>query len=170
MKTGYWIAAAVAGVALVGAWRLLPSPAAVVPGSSATEAAVAQASKAGPPPAPGATTPTLDAAPPDAAQVQQWIADTNNADAARRVVAIDALARAPRDQALPVLHRLVTNGDPVTDRPAALNSLRELALDQGDADGGIRQAIREVIYHGDDEALASSAQDALDVVEESEMK
>jgi hypothetical protein len=51
-----------------------------------------------------------------------------------------------------------------------LNSLRELALAQGDADGAIRGAIREVIYHGDDESLMAGAQDALDVVEESEMK
>jgi hypothetical protein len=170
MKTGYWLAAVVAGVALVGAWRFMQSPAAATAGSSATEPVAAQASKVGAQPAPAAPTSTLEATTPDAAQVQQWIADTNNTDAAQRIAAIDALARAPRDQALPVLRRLAANGDPVTDRPRALNSLRKLALDQGDADGGIREAIREVIYHGDDEALASSAQDALDVVEESEMK
>jgi hypothetical protein len=165
MKTGYWIAALVVGVALVGLWHVT-RPAMEARAASALPAPVSPAPSA----SPAAAAPAPETAPPTAADVAQWIDDTNHADASRRAAAIDALARAPREQALPVLRRLVTSGDPSTDRPRALNSLRELALDQGDADGGIRQAIREVIYHGDDEALAASAQDALDVVEEAEMK
>lgn len=166
MKTGYWMVAVVVGVALVGVWHVTR------PGLEARSASAmpAPVSTADPTPSPAASLPEPEAAPPTSTDVAQWIADTDDADAARRAAAIDALAHAPREQALPVLRRLVTNGDPLTDRPRALNSLRELALDQGDGDGRIRQAIREVIYHGDDEAFASSAQDALDVVEEAEMK
>lgn len=166
MKIGYWIAAVAVGVALVGLWHFTP-PAREANEGSALPAPV---SPAVPSPSPAASKPEPEAVPVTSADVTQWIADTNDADPAKRAAAIDALARAPRDQALPVLRRLVNNGDPSTDRPRALNSLRELALDGGDADGRIRQAIREVIYHGDDEAFAASAQDALDVVEESEMK
>lgn len=90
--------------------------------------------------------------------------------ASSRVAAIEQLARAPREQALPLLKRVLLNGDPATDRPAALLGLRELALTQGDADQRIRDAVREVIYHVDDEKLASDAQDTLDVIAESEMK
>jgi hypothetical protein len=88
---------------------------------------------------------------------------------AMRIAAIENLAHAPRDQALPLLKRVLLNGDPAVDRPAALQGLRELALAQGDADGHIRDAVREVIYHGDDEKLAADAQDALDVIAESEL-
>ena len=102
-------------------------------------------------------------------QVSAWITDANSADATRRAAAINSLANAPRAQALPVLRQVLSSGDP-QDRPLALTSLRELALGQGDTDGGIRQVIREVIYHGEDETLLASAQDALDVVEESELK
>lgn len=112
--------------------------------------------------------PSTETAPTEA-QVATWIAEASGADPGRRVAAINALANAPRTRALPVLRQVLVSGEHV-DRPLALNSLRELALGQGDADGGIRQVIREAIYHGDDETLAASAQDALDVVEESEMK
>jgi hypothetical protein len=121
---------------------------------------------------PAVTGQTEADAPVAAAEVPRLIEEANGADAAKRALAIAALARAPRDQALPALHHIVTNGEPQVDRPAALNSLRELALNQGDKDGKVREAIREVIYHddGSNPQLASAAQDALDVVEESEMK
>lgn len=102
-------------------------------------------------------------------EVTRWIADANGSNAVRRAAAISALARAPRAQALPVLSHLLINGEPGTDRPQALRSLRDLALAQGDADGKVREAIREVIYHGDslDEVLLADAQASLDAVEQS---
>ena len=97
----------------------------------------------------------------------QWIADTASADAATRAAAITGLAEAPRAEALPVLGRILENGEPQVDRPLALISLRDLALNQGDADGAVRDAIRHVIYHGDDFTRVDEAQEALDVIEES---
>ena len=90
--------------------------------------------------------------------------------AASRLAAIEQLSQAPREQALPLLKRVLLNGDPATDRPAALQGLRELALAQGDGDQRIRDAVREVIYHGEDQKLASDAQETLDVIAESEMR
>src|SRR5204862_6278473 len=81
-----------------------------------------------------------------------------------RLAAIERLSQAPRDQALPLLRRVLLNGEPGTDRPAALRRLRELALAQGDGDQRIRDAMREVIYHGDDEAFAADAQETLDII------
>jgi hypothetical protein len=164
MKPLYWLIALLAGVALVTAWQLTrdETPAK----AAAAEPASGLAPKSA---APVAASSIEEQAPPATDQVTRWIEDTHSAHAAQRVAAIHALAQAPRDQALPVLRRLVTNGV-LEERPQALNSLRELALAQGDADGAIRGAIREVIYHGDDESLMAGAQDALDVVEESEMK
>ena len=89
---------------------------------------------------------------------------------ALRVAAIEKLSRAPRDQALPLLKRVLLNGDPAVDRPAALRGLRELALAQGDGDQHIRDAVREAIYHGDDESLTSQAQETLDVISEAATK
>jgi hypothetical protein len=97
----------------------------------------------------------------------QWIADTSSGDAKTRAAAIEALAEAPRAEALPVLARLVINGEPQVDRVLALQSLRDLALNQGDADGAVRDAIRNVIYHGDDFSKKEDAQEALEIVEES---
>jgi HEAT repeat protein len=100
--------------------------------------------------------------------VDQWIADTASGDAAKRAAAITALAEAPRAQAVPVLARILTDGEPLVDRPLALQSLRDLALNQGDADGAIRDAVRHVIYHGDDFTKAGDAQEVLDIIEESQ--
>jgi hypothetical protein len=96
--------------------------------------------------------------------------DSMSGPAASRLAAIEKLSKAPRDQAVPLLKRALLNGDPGVDRPAALRGLRELALAQGDADQRIRDAVREVIYHGDDESLAVEAQDTLDVIAESEAR
>jgi hypothetical protein len=111
--------------------------------------------------APASSTPT-------AATVLQWIADTMSGDAAKRATAIAALADAPKAQAVPVLRRLLTDAEPQVDRPLALRSLRDLALNQGDADGAIREAVRNAIYHGDDLTKADDVQEVLDIIEESE--
>jgi hypothetical protein len=97
--------------------------------------------------------------------VAKWIAEATGDDSKARAAAIVALARAPRLQAVPVLEKVLSVGEPHVDRPLALRSLRELALHQGDADGGIRDVLRHAIYHGDDEAAAQGAQVALDDVE-----
>jgi hypothetical protein len=97
----------------------------------------------------------------------QWIADTASGDAATRAAAISALAEAPRREALPVLARILTDGEPEVDRVLALQSLRDLALNQGDADGAVRDAIRHVIYHGDDFTRVEAVQEALEIIEES---
>jgi hypothetical protein len=117
-------------------------------------------------------------APPESAtaiasaDVSRWIEDTQSADPTKRARAIESLANAPRERALPVLHHQLINGEPEKDRPLALKSLRTLALRQGDHDGKVREAIREVIYHNDDQnpALATDAQDALDAVETAEQR
>jgi hypothetical protein len=100
----------------------------------------------------------------------QWIADTASGDAATRAAAIEALSAAPRVEALPVLARILMDGEPQVDRVLALRSLRDLALNQGDADGAIRDAIRHAIYHGDDQTRAEDVQEALDTIEESLQK
>lgn len=105
---------------------------------------------------------------PDA--VAKLIADTSSSDAGKRAAAITALAEAPRAEALPVLGRLLTDGEPLVDRPLALRSLRDLALNQGDTDGAIRDAVRHAIYHGDDQTRTDDVQDVLDIIEESELK
>ncbi|MEP7243809.1 MAG: hypothetical protein ABI885_08990 [Gammaproteobacteria bacterium] len=97
--------------------------------------------------------------------VAKWKADATGDDSAARASAIISLANAPKLQALPVLQRVLTSGEPQVDRPLALKSLRTLALTQGDADGGIRNVLREAIYHGGDEATTQGAQSVLDDVE-----
>ena len=113
----------------------------------------------GPAPAPSTASPQI---------VEQWIADTASGDAAKRAAAIAALAEAPRAEALPVLGRILTDGEPQVDRPLALRSLRDLALNQGDDDGAIRDAVRQAIYHGDDLTRVDDAQEVLDIIEESQ--
>jgi hypothetical protein len=58
------------------------------------------------------------------------------------------------------------------DRPLALQSLRELALASGDGDGKVREAIRELLYHGDGqhEPLMADAQRVLDDIEAAESR
>jgi len=114
---------------------------------------------AGPAPTPSATSPQT---------VEQWIVDTTSGDAAKRAAAIAELAEAPRAKALPVLGRILTDGEPQVDRPLALRSLRDLALNQGDDDGAIRDAVRRAIYHGDDFTKVDDVQEVLDIIEESQ--
>jgi hypothetical protein len=134
--------------------------------SESTIAAQPTSSQASPG-APAATGPASTPGSSAMVSTAQWIADTANADAATRATAIRALAEAPRGEALPVLGRILESGEPQVDRPLALISLRDLALEQGDADGAVRDAIRQVIYHGDDFTKVDDAQEALDVIEES---
>jgi hypothetical protein len=173
MKLAYWIIAAVLGVAIAGGWTYMQRRADVAPvaagGSAASASSAAPATAAV---AAGHSLNTAMAGPaaPAGDQITRWIADVDSTDAAKRAAAITALAQAPRAQSLPVLRRVLLNGEPTVDRPLALKSLRELAATQGDADNGVRQVLREVIYHGDDEQFAASAQQALEVVEQSEQK
>jgi hypothetical protein len=102
--------------------------------------------------------------------VAQLVADTASGDATRRAAAITALAEAPKAEALPVLGRILTGGEPEVDRPLALRSLRDLALNQGDDDGAIRDAVRHAIYHGDDFTKVDEVQDVLDIIEESQKR
>jgi hypothetical protein len=102
-----------------------------------------------------------DAAPD---KVAQWAVDAFDADPGKRVNAITALATAPKSQAVPVLQKVLNTGEAV-DRPLALRSLRTLALQQGDGDGGIRDVFRQAIYDGRYEAITPDAQAALDDVE-----
>ncbi|MEJ0087492.1 MAG: hypothetical protein WDO72_17595 [Pseudomonadota bacterium] len=98
--------------------------------------------------------------------VASWTTDATGGDADKRAAAITALSRAPVEQALPILRRVLMNGEAAVDRPLALQSLRDLALNQGDPQSAIRNTIREAIYHGDDLTMAGDAQEALDVIEE----
>ena|SRR5436190_12305667 len=156
-------AASAATVALV-VWYRASSPVAIpvaemaVPSPLPREAPAASSQVSV---APASSTPTADT-------VAQWIADTMSGDAAKRATAITALAEAPKAQAVPVLRRLLTDAEPQVDRPLALRSLRDLALNQGDADGAIRDAVRNAIYHGDDQTKADDVQEVLDIIEESE--
>lgn len=172
MKPVYWVIAIVAGVGFVVGWQFLqdredvPAAASMPVAEEGTQAHFATPSVAAPAMAEPAAASASEPATAD--QLKQWITDTGSTDASRRTAAIAALAQGPRQEVLPTLRRVLLNGEPTVDRPLALKSLRELALAQGDADNAVRQAMREVIYHGDDEALAAGAQDAIDAVEVSE--
>ncbi|HSB95703.1 MAG TPA: hypothetical protein VLC91_04615 [Spongiibacteraceae bacterium] len=85
-------------------------------------------------------------------------------DPRARAAAIDALANQPKSQALPVLQRVLSDGVE-DDRQLALNSLRALALNQGDAEGDIRNVLRLTIYDGDNETIAAGAQVLLGDIE-----
>jgi hypothetical protein len=101
--------------------------------------------------------------------VARWIEEMESTHAETRSAAIVALARAPKALAIPALRRMLEGGDPMTERPLALQSLRDLALYQGDEDGRIRTVVRETIYHSDEGSLVEDAQLALEIIEESEM-
>jgi hypothetical protein len=118
----------------------------------------------------GAANPANEVPAATPENVAKWIADAMGGDAGKRASAIAALAHAPRADAIPVLRRILTDGEPQVDRPLALRSLRELALTQGDADGAIRDAVRNAIYHGDDQTPTDDVQEVLDIIEESELK
>jgi hypothetical protein len=100
---------------------------------------------------------------PDA--VAQWIAEAFDTDPAKRQAAIAAMANAQSEQVVPTLQKILITGEPGVDRPLALHSLRSLALQQGDIDGGIRDALRQAIYDGSDAAITHGAQATLEEVE-----
>jgi hypothetical protein len=153
----------VAVLAIVSAY-LLSHPA-----ESNVRFAAANAATPAPRAAPRASAPEAAAPVATTKTTAQWIAETTSGNAATRAAAIAALAEAPRAEALPVLGRILTGGEPHVDRPLALQSLRDLALNQGDADGAIRDAVRHAIYHGDDLARVEDLQEALDIIEESQL-
>lgn len=103
-------------------------------------------------------------APPEAT-VDQWLADALGPDPDKRRIAIAAMANAQSEQVVPTLEKLLIHGEPQVDRPLALSSLRALALVQGDIDGGIRNALRQAVYDGSDDAITVGAQAALEEVE-----
>lgn len=157
---------AIGVVAALGAWHLgsgadEPTP---VPETSA----VVQTTPSAAPPVVDISVPAPVSVSPN--DVARWSEDAVSGDASRRVTAITGLAKVPTAQALPVLRRVLVSGEPAVDRPLALASIRELALDRGDADGSIRAVVREAIYHADDFSNVAATQDVLDVIEESEMK
>ena len=78
------------------------------------------------------------------------------------------MRRAPKR--CPCWAGILTDGEPQVDRPLALRSLRDLALNQGDADGAIRDAVRHAIYHGDDQTNVDDVQEVLDIIEESQQR
>jgi hypothetical protein len=106
------------------------------------------------------------AAPDPKEALPQLLANATSEDAEVRAGAITALANAPKDAALPVLKRVLTRGEPEVDRPLALSSLRTLALLQGDADGRIRDTLRQTVSHADSEQLATSAQLVVDELDQ----
>jgi hypothetical protein len=148
------------GAVAVGVWSFTGGPA-------ETTAAVDAPPVSQPALATPVTHPDPTAPAKPAKSTAQWIADTASGDAATRAAAIEALAEAPRAEALPVLGRILVDGEPQVDRVLALRSLRDLALNQGDADGAIRDAVRHALYHGDDFTKANDIQEALEIIEES---
>lgn len=97
-------------------------------------------------------------------KVERLIKDVAGDNPGMRASAIDALAAAPESAAVPVLQK-VLNGGGDMDRQLALNSLHTLARNHGDAAGDIRETLRQAIYDGGDEAVASGAQAALEDIE-----
>jgi hypothetical protein len=92
----------------------------------------------------------------------RWSVDVNSADAAQRAAAINGLAQAPSTSALPILQNVLNSGEVLVDRPLAMQSLRTLALREGDANGVIRGMLRQAIYHAEVEDVARQAQSVLD--------
>lgn len=96
--------------------------------------------------------------------VARLIKEVTDDNPGTRASAIDALAAAPESAAVPVLQK-VLNGGGDMDRQLALSSLYTIARNHGDATGGIRETLRQAIYDGGDEAVASGAQAALEDIE-----
>ena len=117
------------------------------------------------PPAPEVSKPAEPADQITTVDVTRWVADTQSTDAKTRAAAIEALANAPKSQAVPALKRVLESGEPQVDRQIALQSLHKLALIDGDNTGQIRDAIRHALYHSDDEGVTQSAQAVLEDIE-----
>jgi len=93
------------------------------------------------------------------------IADAMSDDSKARTAAIIGLAEVPKSQAMPALHRVLVSGGPADEQQLALHALRTLAQDQGDADGGIREVLRQAVYHGNHQDVMLAAQVVLDSVD-----
>jgi HEAT repeat protein len=146
------------GLAYVGANRDEPVATAIEPSplpAPAPEVIEQQAAPAQP----------LPTRPAETKDVARWIADTQSYDAKTRATAIEALASAPKAQAIPALERVLESGEPQVDRQIALRSLHTLALSNGDSDGVIRDVIRHAMYHSEDEGVTQSAQAFLEDIE-----
>jgi hypothetical protein len=63
------------------------------------------------------------------------------------------------------LHRVLVSGGPAEEQQLALHALRTLAQDQGDADGDIREVLRQAVYHGNHQDVMLAAQVVLDSVD-----
>ena len=111
--------------------------------------------------------PVEPARPTTTNDVPRMIADTQSNDAKTRAAAIEALANAPKSQAVPALKRVLESGEPQVDRQVALQSLHKLALSDGDSNGQIRDVIRHAMYHSDEEGVTQSAQAFLEDIEAS---
>ena len=109
---------------------------------------------------PVAEAPPAEQFPPDA----ELLSAALGQDVAKGEAAVRTLAKMPRERAMPILRQIVASGDERR-RVLALHSLRTVAQDQGDADGGIREVIRTAIYHGDSEDVTAEAQNVLNEVE-----
>jgi hypothetical protein len=96
--------------------------------------------------------------------IAQWSAAASDDDAGMRAAAIAAFAAAPKVQAVPALQKIL-NGGAGEDRQLALQSLRILQANQGDADGEIRNILRLTIYDGGDAEVSDNAQTLLDTIE-----
>jgi hypothetical protein len=105
------------------------------------------------------------AAPPAAmSNVDRLVAEATSENAKARTYAISALAKAPKDAALPVLTKVLNRGDLEEERHLALESLQTLALDQGDEDGRVKDVLRQFISHSGDEQFAEVAQRTMDTI------
>lgn len=136
------------------------TPGATIPSGPLTQSDATQRAAMNKPPASNAT----DQISPEE-RFDRWIADTTSPDARTRAAAIAALAEAPKAKAVPALEQVLDVGEPEIDRQIALRSLHTLALRQGDDDGRIRDVMRGVVYHGDDEGSSASAQAFLEDIE-----
>ena len=102
---------------------------------------------------------------PSAATLDQLLADAlENADAKKRVAAIESLALAPKNRAMPILEKSLTLGS-LEEKQAAIRSMREIAVRQNDVDGSIRNFLGQVGYHYDIQEVSADIQSALDYIQ-----
>lgn len=115
--------------------------------------------------APAAAAGASPAAPSMADPVLALSMDLSSGTPAVRAAAISALASAPPMQAISVLQQVLESAAPA-DRRLALAALHEMALNKGDADQRIRNAIRRAIDgSGGDSAFAHEAMAVLGELE-----
>jgi len=116
---------------------------------------------------PAESTPAIDSTPtetPATVPLEKLIKDATEGDADARADAIFALASVPAAQGVPVLHGIIVSGD-IVNGHLALDSLRTIALSQGDPDGAIRNSVRFAVYHGASDTITESAREVLDELE-----